>query len=66
LVLRPGENGILDIRVDYIFYGKLKETDISESILGHSFEILKRYYIMNVSDDKPKFIISRVPFGSIK
>ena len=62
LVLKPGEHGILDIRVDYLFYGMLKPNAISESILGHSYEILKRYYIMNVSDNKPKFIISRKPF----
>lgn len=65
LILRPGQHGVLDIRVDYLIYGLLDEQSISEQILGHSYEILKRYYIMNVSDNKPKFIISREPFKSL-
>lgn len=62
LVLRPGESGRLDIRVDYVDYQKLTKNAISQSIVGAQSEILKTYYIMNVSDEKPKFIVSRSPF----
>lgn len=62
LVLRPGQSGKLDLRVDFVQYQKLKETNINQSIVGAHSSIIKTYYIMNVSDDKPKFIVSRTPF----
>lgn len=63
LVLRPGQSGRLDIRVDFIDYQKLTMNAINQSIVGAYSQYLKTYYIMNVSDEKPKFIISRKPFS---
>lgn len=64
LVLRPGQSGQLDIRVDFVEYQKLTSTAINQSIVGAYTQRIKTYYIMNVSDEKPKFIISRKPFSS--
>lgn len=64
LVLRPGQSGQLDIRVDFVEYQKLTSAAISQSIVGAYTQHIKTYYIMNVSDEKPKFIISRKPFSS--
>lgn len=64
LVLRPGQSGQLDIRVDFVEYQKLTRTSINQSIVGAYTQHIKTYYIMNVSDEKPKFIISRKPFSS--
>lgn len=58
----PGKSGRLDIRVDYVEYAKVSNTDIMQSIVGKETRVICSYYIMNVSDDKPKFIISRQPF----
>lgn len=62
LRLAPGKSGQLDIRIDYVEYAKINKTDIGQSVVGKETRVLKSYYIMNVSDDKPKFIISRSPF----
>ena len=62
LVLHPGESGKLDLSVDFLKYGKLDSTDIEQSVLGMHTQKIATYYIMNVSDDKPKFIVSRKPF----
>ena len=64
LELRPSESGRLDLSVDFVKYGKLDPIDIDQSILGLHVQNIATYYIMNVSDDKPKFIISRKPFSS--
>ena len=63
LRLEPGENGRLDIRVDFVEYGKKTKNDIQNSIMGCESKIMTTYYIMNISDDKPKFVISREPFS---
>lgn len=62
LVLKPGESGRLDMRIDYVFYDKLNPSDIQYSIVGAKSDIPRSYYIMNVSDSKPKFVIQRTPF----
>ena len=64
LALRPGESGRLDLSVDFLKYGKLSSSDIDQSVLGLYVQNIATYYIMNVSDDKPKFIISRKPFSA--
>ena len=64
LVVRPGESGRLDLRVDFVEYQKLSTNAISQSIVGAHSQVLKTYYIMNVSDEKPKFIISKKPFSA--
>lgn len=65
LVLKPGQSGRLDIRIDFVEYAKLKPTDISQSIVGQAQKTIATYYIMNVSDEKPKFVISRTPFSAM-
>lgn len=62
LVLRPGQSGRLDIQFDYVEYAKVHQTDITQSIVGKETRVVKSYFIMNVSDEKPKFIISKKPF----
>ena len=57
IVLKPGESGRLDMRIDYVFYDKLNPSDIQYSIVGAKSDIPRSYYIMNVSDSKPKFVI---------
>lgn len=64
LVLRPGESGQLKIRIDFVDYQRLSKNFISQSIVGAYSQELKTYYIMNVSDEKPKFIISKKPFAT--
>lgn len=62
LVLKPGQTGRLDLIVDFIEYQKLSPTAINQSIVGAYSKVIKSYYIMNVSDEKPKFRIQRTPF----
>ena len=62
LVLKPGQTGRLDLVVDFIEYQKLTQASINQSIVGAHSEVIKSYYIMNVSDEKPKFRIQRTPF----
>lgn len=62
LRLSPGKSGRLDIRVDYIEYAKVNAKDLTQSVVGKESRTIRTYYIMNVSDDKPKFVISRQPF----
>ena len=61
LRLEPGQNGRLDIRADFVEYAKKNSSDIQSTVIGCETKILASYYIMNVSDDKPKFLISREP-----
>lgn len=62
LRLRPGQSGRLDLQFDYVEYAKVKASDLGQTIVGKETRLVRTYYIMNVSDDKPKFIISRTPF----
>lgn len=65
LRLVPGQSGKIDLSVNFVKYGKIHPTDIEQSILGIYAQNIASYYIMNVSDDKPKFVISRQPFSSV-
>lgn len=64
LALRPGQSGRLDIRIDFLDYQRLTQASIGQSIVGAASYIIATYYIMNTSDDKPKFIVSRAPFST--
>lgn len=64
LVLRPGESGQLKVRIDFVDYQRLARNSVSQSIVGAYSQELKTYYIMNVSDEKPKFIVSKKPFAT--
>ena len=65
LVLRPGQSGRLDLQFDYVEYAKVNVYDPDQTVVGKETKLVRTYYIMNVSDDKPKFIISRKPFAGI-
>lgn len=61
LKLKPGEHGKLDIRIEFNQY----EGNPAAKLIGHHSEILTSYYIVNTSDTKPKFMISRKPLGDL-
>lgn len=66
LVLKPGQTGRLDIMMNFVEYNKLDRNSINQSVVGSYSKVIMSYYIMNVSDNKPKFRIQRMPFSIVE
>lgn len=53
LRLKPGEDGILDIVVQFRYY-------VGNQLYGYRNARVLSYKVFNVSDDKPKFVIKKI------
>ena len=62
LRLEPGQTGRLDLLVDYLEFDKVDPQSITQTVVGKESRVIASYYILNVSQDKPKFKISRTAF----
>lgn len=49
--------------IDYLEFDKVDTTNVTQTVVGKESRVIASYYVMNVSQDKPKFKISKTAFS---